>query len=140
MRARLRIAGSRRPHQVDRRVERGDAVFGDQIRVGAAIEQHAGQIELTVHRGDEQRRGVVAAFALIHVDARVQQRRGDVDVALAGGVEKRRHAALPRHLLVEHVLALEARRQHARRRRTPGFGLDGEVAPIRVLTVAAQRA
>ena len=50
-------------------------------------------------------------------DARVEQRLRDVDVSLARRVEKRRHAALPRHLLVEHVLALDAGDEDPRRRR-----------------------
>ena len=137
--ARLRIAGARRPHQVDRGVERRDAVLGGEVRVGAAVEQHAGEIELAVHAS---RRAAPTRCRRPCAGSRRRRRRAApcaaVDVALAHGVEQRRHPALPRDLLVEHVLALGARRQDLRR--PPAAGArHREVAAVGVLAVPAER-
>ena len=82
--ARLRVERLGRPLGVDRRVEWRRAGVARQVRVRAVLEQIGRDVELAVHRRDEQRRRVIARARLVDVGAVGDER-------LDGG-----HRALPR--------------------------------------------
>ena len=93
VRARLRVVGLGRPVGLENREQRGDAVgVGGAVRVGAALDQLHGQVELAVEDGHQKRAGAVAAD-LVDVGPAVQQGEPRFDVPLARGVQQRGHAA-----------------------------------------------
>ena len=107
--ARLWIQRFRRPLAVDDGVERRRAVLRGGAWIGAAVEQHPGEIEVAVNCRHEQRAGSIAGADLVDVGAGIHQRSRRVHVALTRGEQQRRHAALAEHQLVELKIAVDAR-------------------------------
>ena len=84
LRRRLRVQRLRRPLHVDRRVERRRPRVAGEFRVGAALEQHHGEIEVAVDRCHEQRARVIALAHLVDLRRPASSSAiAAVDVALA---------------------------------------------------------
>ena len=92
---RLRIAGPRLPLGVHRRPQGSDPVeAGREVGVGAAVDEHQGEIEVRVDGGHQKGARGVAGSDLVDVGAAVEQGHRRPDVSLPHGVEEGRQPAL----------------------------------------------
>ena len=75
------------------RVEGGGPGLACQVRVGAALEEDRGEVELAVDGGHEEGSGPVAGRWLVDVGAPVEQRQRHLGVPLPHRVKQRREPA-----------------------------------------------
>ena len=96
-RLRLRVARARRPHRVQRSVQRRETSTAADLHTRAALHERHRQIELSIDRRHEQRGAAVAGGDFIDLRAAIEKGHRRTDVALTRRVMQRRHAAHAAH-------------------------------------------